>query len=689
MEERIVTTVCGICDANCGVKLRVKEGRVIKVEGMKEHPGSGGRLCPKGAVTLDIAYAPDRLRHPLKRIGKRGEHKWAPISWEEALGIVAERLTEIKDRYGAEAFCLFRGQAADWGAAWAYALRFMNVFGSPNITGPGHQCHLPRVLAHYHTYGVMLPISDYQNAKTVVEWGSNHLNTNLPLTRAIEGALQRGAKLIVVDPIKTNLASKADIWLQPRPGTDGALALSMLNVIINEAIYDKEFVRDWTIGFEELVTLLKDFSPEKGEEISLVPAESIREAARFYATNRPSCLWEGNGLDQHTNVVQTVRALAILRAITGNLDVPGGSVFPPHLPAANIQLREKLSEEKAKKRLNGHELFFSLPLSGMFSMPSAIDAMLTENPYPIKGAMVMGGNPLVSLANTQRVREAFKRLDFLVVVDLFMTRTGDLADLILPAATYLEKTGLTLRSMSGGYILLQQKAVEIEECWPDWKIIFELAKRLGYEKEFPWEDVAEAIDEQLKPSGLTVKQLKENTEGICYQEMRYKNYETKGFMTPSGKVEIYSKTFQEKGYDPLPVYKEPLESPYSQPELTKKYPLIGSSEGKPRPYVQTQLRNIPSLRKLDPEPFVKLNPKDAEVRGIRDGDRVRVSSVRGSVQMKAKVVEAALSGVVVIPWGWGEILPEANFHNLTDDMARCPISGATSSRSFLCEIEKI
>jgi len=687
MEERIVTTVCGICDANCGVKLRVKEGMVIKVEGMKEHPGSRGGLCPKGAAALDIAYAPDRLRYPLKRIGERGEHKWTRIPWEEALDLAATKFTEIKDRYGAEAFCLFRGQAPDWGAAWDYAARFMNVFGSPNITGPGHQCHIPRMIAHYHTYGAMMPISDYQNAKTVVEWGSNSLNTNLPLARAIRGTLQRRAKLIVVDPIKTELASKADIWLQPRPGTDGALALSMLNIIIDEDIYDKEFARDWTIGFEELLKLLKDFPPEKGEEITLVPAKSIREAARLYATNKPSCFWEGNGLDQHTNVVQTVRALAILRAITGNLDVPGGSVFPPHLPTANIQLGEKLPEEKAKKRLNGHEIFFSM--FNMFSMPSAIDAMLTENPYPIKGAMVMGGNPLVSLANTQRVREAFKRLDFLVVVDLFMTRTGELADLILPAATYLEKTGLTFRSMAGGYLLLQQKAAEMEECWPDWMIIFELAKRLGYEKEFPWRDVEGAIEEQLKPNGLTIEKLKENPEGIYYQEMRYKKYETQGFKTPSGKVEIYSKTFQENGYNPLPVYKEPLESPYSQPELAKKYPLIGSSEGKPRSYVHTQLRTIPSLRKLDPEPFVKLNPKDAEVRGIRDGDRVKVSSVRGSVQMKAKVVEVALPGVVVIPWGWGETLPEANFHNLTDDMARCPISGATSSRSFLCEVEKI
>jgi len=379
--------------------------------------------------------------------------------------------------------------------------------------------------------------------------------------------------------------------------------------------------------------------------------------------------------------------LAILKSITGNIDVPGGSVFPPHLHIEDIRLKEKLPEEKAKKRLDGHELFFSV--FDMFSYPSAIDAMLTEDPYPIKAAMVMGGNPLVSLANTQRVREAFKRLDFLIDIDIFMTRTGEIADLVLPAATYFEKTGLTFRGLAGGYLLLQQKAVEMEECWPDWKILFELAKKMGYEKEFPWRDVEDAIEEQIKPSGLTVEKLKQSPEGVFYQAIETKTYEKQGFMTPSGKVEIYSKTFQEKGYDPLPVYKEPSESPYSQPELAKKYPLIGTSEGKPRAFVHTTSRNIPSLRKLDPEPLVKLHPKDTENRGIKDGDLVKVSSARGNIQMKAKVVELAPPGVVVIPWGWGQALPEANFHNLTDDMARCPISGATSSRAFLCEIEKV
>ena len=685
MGEKTITTLCGVCDANCGMVLKVKDEKVIKIEGMKEHPRSGGRLCSKGAAALDILYAPDRLRNPLKRAGERGENKWTRISWEEAMDLMAARINAIKDTHGAESFALFRGQAPDWGPVWDYAVRLMNVFGSPNITGPGHQCHLPRMIANFHTYGSM-PMSDYQNARTIVEWGSNPTNTSVPLDRAIGSALQRRAKLIVVDPVRTELASKADIWLQVRPETDGALALSMLNVIINEEIYDKEFVKDWTIGFESLIAMVRDFSPEKGEEICMVPAKSIREAARLYAVNKPSCMHEGNGLDQHTNGVQTIRALAILKSITGNIDVRGGNIFSPRLPADNILLREKLPEEKAKKRLNDHELFF--PMHDMISLPSIMDAMVTGKPYPIKGAMVMGGNPLVSLSNTQRVKEAFKKLDFLVAIDLFMTRTGELADLVLPAATFLEKTGLTFSHMGGGYLLIQKKAVEVEECWPDWKIIFELARRLGYEKEFPWTDVEGAIDEQIKPSGFRVEELRKSPRGVVHQELKYKTYQRKGFRTPSGKVELFSRTFQEKGYDPLPVYRESMENPRSQPELAKKYPLIGSSSRKMRHYVQTQLYNIASLRKLDPEPFLNLHPKDAGVRGIVNGDKVKISSSRGSIEMRAKVKKVALPGVVVIPWGWGQALPEAGVNVLTDDMARCPISGATSS-TFLCEVEKL
>lgn len=686
MAEEIVTTVCGLCSANCGVRLRVREGRVIKIEGMKEHPGSEGRLCPKGAASLDVAYSPDRLRYPMKRIGDRGEHKWGRISWGEAMDLMAENLNRIKDRYGPEAFCLFRGQAGDWGAAWDYAVRFMNVFGSPNITGPGHQCHIPRMVAHRYTYGIGMPECDFENTRTIVLWGNNPRNTSLPEYLSIEKALRGGARLMVVDSMKTELAATADIWLQPRPGTDGALALSMLNVIINEEIYDKEFVKDWTIGFENLVGLVRDFPPEKGEEISLVPAKTIREAARLYATNRPSCIQEGNGLDQHTNVVQTVRALAILRAVTGNLNVQGGDIAPPRLPAADMRAREKLPEEKAGMKLGRYELFSSI--MEMFSMHSAIDTMITEEPYPIKAAIVIAGNPLVSMANTQRVREAFKRLDFLAVADCFMTRTGELADLVLPAASYFEKSGLTIRSMSGGYLLLQQKAVEMDECWPDWKIIFELARKLGYEKEFPWKNVEEAIEWQLEPSGITLEAIKENQDGMFYQDLKYKTHETQGFRTPSGKVEIYSSIFENNGYDPLPFYKEPLESPLSRPDLLKEYPLIGCSEGKSRFFVHTQFRNIPSLRKSEPEPRVKLNPKDAEARGIKDGDRVRVFTATGSVEMKAALADVTLPGVVAIPWGWGQALAEANFHNLTDDSARCPISGATSSRAFLCDVEK-
>jgi anaerobic selenocysteine-containing dehydrogenase len=563
---------------------------------------------------------------------------------------------------------------------------FHNVFGSPNVVTTGHVCYIPKAMAQLHTFG-RLTVPDYEYANTIVQWGANPTATNVPHAQGIYEALRRGAKLIVVDPMRTKLTSRAHIWLRPRPGSDGALALSMLHVIINEKLYDEDFVREWTVGFQRLADLVQGYPPEKGETITWVPADTIRATARLYATNGPACLAEGNGLEQHTNGVQTARAISILRAVTGNLDVPGGDLFPAFLPTTKIRLLDRLPQEVAARRLDGHELFYAV--NNMTPAPSAIDAMLTGKPYSIKAVLVMGMNPLVSLANEQRVREAFHRLEFLAVADLFMTRTAELADLVLPTATSFEKTGLTPESLRADYVLLQKKIVEVEECWPDWKILFELARKLGYEQDFPWREVEEAIDYQLQPSGLTVERLRSNPAGLTYQgEARYRKYETTGFNTPSGKVEIYSDAFARHGYDPLPTYVEPMESPLSQPDLAERYPLIGNGGSKPAWYCQSQFRNIPSLRHFEPEHLLQMHPQDAETRDLHDGDLVRVTSPRGSIRLKLQISDFVAPGVVAIPWGWGQAIPEANVNRLVDDLARDPISGATACRSFLCQVEK-
>jgi len=338
----------------CGLLVHVENGRAVKVEGDKNSPVNRGKICVKGRYALEYIYHPDRLRHPLKRIGERGEGKWQQIGWEEALDTIANGLSWARDNFGAESIAFVKGSFKS--VMDSYLNRLANVFGSPNVVTEGHVCHAPRTMGAMVTLGFN-PLQDYDYPPNcIVVWGLNPAETNLNRYSGIARALDMGARLVVIDPRNINLAKKADLWLKPRPGSDLALALGMINVIINENLYNRDFVDRWTVGFSELKSHVQDYSPEKVADITWVPADAIREAARLYAQNGPACIAHGNALDQNVNSVQTGRALAILVAITGNLGVPGGEISttsPPALGARSpeLDLREKMPGEKLQNRL--------------------------------------------------------------------------------------------------------------------------------------------------------------------------------------------------------------------------------------------------------------------------------------------------------------------------------------------------
>lgn len=682
----MVTTVCRFCPAGCGMNVYVEGNRAYKVEGLAEDPRTKGILCPKGKAALEVLYSSERILYPLRRKGDKGGGKWEVVNWDVALDDVASKFRNIIKGYGAKAISVYRGQASDWGASWLYALRFMNALGSPNITTPSHLCYTPRTMAHSLTYGGMVE-PDFENTRCLVVWGANPTETNerAPFARQIFEAQARGAKLIVIDPILTRLAENADIWLQVRPGADCALALAMLHVIVKEELYDKDFICEWTVGFDALSRHLKNYSPEQMAETTGVSPDLIREAARLFATTKPSCIFEGNGLDQHLNVVQTVRAICLLRAVTGNIEVKGGDVFPDTLSrgARDIKLLERLPRDVSP--VGGYSFYFDL--TRVVPPPPVIDAIITGKPYPIKAMIVQGGNPVVTLANSRKTEEALRRLDFLVVMDMFMTRTAQLADLILPAATFLETTNLNAYpGMRTNYPLLQQKVVEpLGQAWPDWKLWFELAKRLGLEEDFSWHDVDAAIDYQLEPTGFRAEHLKGRVVVI---PKRYGKFRETGFFTPSKKVELFSSTMAAYGFDPLPRHIDPAEYLPDYAEVSQKYPLLGLNWPRTVFYSHTQFRHILSLRLADPEPLVFLHHRDAAERGIADGDAVVVRSPLGSVVLKAALTDRLLPGTVGLTWGWGEAIPGAGTNELVDDLARDPICGATSNRLFLCEVEK-
>jgi len=690
--NQVIKSTCGLCQIGCGVLVHVDNGTVVKVEGDPESPLNKGILCSKGLASLEYLYHPDRLRHPLKRVGERGEAKWQQISWDEATDTIAGELAQARDSYGAESVAFITGAAK---AGSGYPRRFANAFGTPNVGGMGHVCMVPRQNASRITYG-FYAVPDYEYPPAcIVVWGKNMAATLHHAHQKTIQAIERGAKLMVIDPGEIDLVTKADLWLKLRPGSDLALALGMINVIINEKLYDKAFVDNWAVGFDRLKLHVQDYSPEKVEEITWVPAEMVKAAARFYALNKPACIQWGNGIDQGVNSFQTARAISILRAITGNLGIPGGESqwsLPPLLSWKESSLWDRIPEDKREKRVGAE--YKMLPIEKRVLPQRLIKAILEEKPYPIHAAFIQGANPLLSYSNTQEVFRALKKLDFLVVADMFMTPTAALADIVLPVATYLEFDSIVTPPYSHAVILVQQKVTRVGECRSDYEILCALAEKLSLGEYF-WDTEEECLDATLKPAGLTFQELKK--VGVIFGTKHYRKYEADGFATPSGKVEIYSSQLKEWGFDPLPTYYEPPESPYSAPELAREYPLLFTTWTS-EPYRHSGGRQIATLRALHPEPVVWINTETATKLGIRDGDWVYIETKRGKIRQKAALTTGIDPRVVVADYDWwfpekgaSELYgwAESNINILTDD--KPPYNremGSTNLRGVLCKIYK-
>ena len=566
-DEQLIKTICNLCINYCGLNVYVKGGEIVRVEGNPEHPLSKGYLCPRGEALIDWENSPDRLRYPMKRTN--GE--WKRITWDEALDTVAAKLQEFKEKYGARSVALLPGALDDFSVT-AYAERFRTIYGTPNWYSPD-PCYFDVLRGRRLTLGCLFK-EEPEGSACIVVWGAN-LDTAWPLVaRRTREAVNAGAKLIVIDPKRTPLA-KEGIYIRIRPGTDGALALAMLNVIISENLYDKEFVEKWTVGFDKLREHVKQYSPEKVAEITWVPAEDIRKISRTFATSKPACIMQGiRALGQTRMGIQTSRALCILQAVTGNIGKRGSWTRTP-MPAMT-DLRFPIEEKPIG--VDRHPLFYQVREKryGVVVLTGLADAILSQKPYPIKAVIAQGGNAVVQHPDSNKTIEALKKLELLVVIDLFMTDTAKLAHIVLPAANFLEKTApVVYYALVQGvpYISLRPQVVEpLGECWSEYQIWRELAKRLGFGEHFPWQTDEEVTEYLLKGCTTSYQELKESPNGVFFTPIEYEVYKERGFPTPSGKVEIYSKTMEELGYDALPVYYEPTQSPVSTPELAKLYP---------------------------------------------------------------------------------------------------------------------
>ena len=682
----ITDTICRLCSSCCPIEAEIEKNRLISAKRKSILPNDKQLICPKLNAAADIVYSSERLKKPLI---KDNAGKFQEASWNEALDRMAERFHYYKKESGAQSVCWLRGMAADWGAPWDYVNRLMNAFGSPNAIGNGSVCHVGREFAHTMTYGAMtIPL--LQSARCILVWGKNDRDTNPAAAEGILQARQNGAKLIVVEPIKTWLAAHADIWLQIKPAHDGLLAMSMIHEIISQNRYDADFVGKWTVGFEQLKQTAERFPAEKiARDIWLNP-EAVKEAARIYATTRPACIVDGNGLDMQLDTFDATRAVCMLRALTGNLDVKGGDFIPQPVPVRNLQLKDRLPAG-IKPITGDYPLFNEFSATWGNHVQSCVaDAILDEKPYPVRMLVSQSGNPVTSMMDADRVTRALEKLDFLVVIDMFMTQTARMADVVLPASSCFEKTQLNRAFLRNSLVRIQNQVIEpLADSWPDWKIVFELGRRIGLGKEFPWLTAEEAIDYQLEPSGITVKMLLENPDGVRTSEVRFEKHKNNGFKTPTGKVEFYSEKLAVNGFAPIPYADGFPVEPISFCDQQDQYPILGISGARDNRFTHSQFHQIPSLSLNQSGCAIDIHPNDAKAYGIGEGDKVRVDTPRGWIVMPARKSEVVHPGSIRIAWGWGDSNPGYNLNRLTDDDRRNPIIGTPSGRSFMCRISKM
>ncbi|MGD8982927.1 MAG: molybdopterin-dependent oxidoreductase [Desulfobacteraceae bacterium] len=674
---QMISTLCRMCPQGCGLEVTVENGIPVSLKGSKDHPYSKGWLCAKGRAALDLFHSPHRLSSPLIR----KEGKLVSVEWEEALDFVAERLHRLRDLYGSQSLAIYQGEGIGHQEIKYYVKRFANVYGTPNFMSVGSICNVARTMADTLTFGgVTKP--DIANTHFLIIWGANPFASNEPFpAKEISQLKKRGGKLVVVDPRRTEVASKADVHLAIKPGGDEILILNMLHVILGEDLWDKGFTEKWVPGFHRFhETVVEDrYAPENGEALTGIPSDLVRHLARSYTETKPACISMGNGLEHHSFGTSTMRLLAITKAITGNLDIPGGDLFtprpklrdmtmplpePPMPPIGSEEFRLFCQSRKEARAL---------------SLPKAI---LQEEPYPIKGLIIAGGNPSLEWPHTSQTREALEKLEFLMVIDVVRSPDSQYADAILPACTFLERDEHQVNVYQNLHnITFRRRVVEPAHGLPDQMIWVKLAHKMGLGEYFPWQNCEEGIDHILSPLGVTYRDLVSKGGIYEYEKRRYKKYEDQGFHTPSGKVEIYSERLKGLGYDPSPI----REDAHQKADVSDRFPLHLTTGGNLLCYLHWQFRYIPKLRKMAPEPLFEIHPNTAHQYGLSAGEMAEIRTKDGKIQLKTHLTDNIRPDTIHMPQGW----EEASANELTPSDDTDPISGFPNLKSLRCSVRKI
>jgi thiosulfate reductase/polysulfide reductase chain A len=717
-------TYCGLCHSRCGLLLEMEKGKAVKIKGDKEHPITKGMICSRGQLMIDHLYHPDRINSPIKRIGERGSGQWRRISWDLALDEVAEKLDRLRGIYGAETLAFTHGTFRTYHFD---ERRFNNLFGTPNICGANNICMCPSQAVEYATCGGF-SWGDILHTKCLVLWGHGPSQSDPGLFNQILMAKKNGTRLIVVDPRHISEANMADIWLPIRPGTDVALMLGWLKIIIDEELYDRDFVEKWTVGFDDLRKAVAKYTLNRVAEITWLTTDLILESARTYAKIHPAMIRWGLGIDkQGVNGIQAARARSILRSVTGNMDIQGGEPLGFADPVGKVvshnhlELNEALPPEQRAKQLGADAYpFFGFPgyeriMEANRKLPShymhppqagqicvahprlVFDAMSTGKPYPVRAAISVANNPLLALPNVRRVYEALSSLDLYVVGEYYLTPSAALADYVFPICTTVETTELW---HTPDFCVACPRGIEPlyerRNTYDFWK---GLGVRLGQAEHWPWETINDVWDYCLAPIGLTFEKLIEQN-GILGQR-EYKRYEQYGFGTPSGKIELRSSIFEALGCEPLPVFRKMAHSPLSDPELYEQYPLVLITGSRFMPMYHSEQRHIKKAREKRPDPLVSLHPETASKMGLEEDDWTYVVTPHGRICMRLHISERIDKRMADVEHGWwfperkeaepdlfGVFDSNANILCPDGDEFCSPEIGGWPHTALICRVEK-
>ena len=721
----------GCHPVGCSLKLYTDaNGKLVKVEGDENNPVTQGRLCARCLTLKDYIYNPSRILHPMRRDPKkRGcADAWEEITWDEAFALIKERYDAITSEYGRESIVCFAGTGREGGTMAPFGSRMLCT---PNFcySQSGYACYCPRMAASSYLLGAAYPEVDYAGGlsgryddpeyeipECIVVWGKEPLPSNPDgfFGHAIIDLMRRGTRLIVVDPRNNWLATRADYLLQLRPGTDAALAMAWLNVIIEEGLYDKDFVEYWCYGFDELADRVREMTPARAAEITGVPEDAICRSARMYAEATPASIAWGLALDQKANGMQVGHCLIALMAICGNIDVPGGMRIGDKtmgLNEAGFGFEEGLGKDLIAKMIGAKEYpaYCGLILNSHCDL--TLRAMETGDPYPIKMGFYAGNNLLsCTSAEPERWMRAINdSMEFVIAFDTFMTPSAQATcDVFLPLATIAEREGVVQTHYGSSPVTMgfMNKAVTQGEGMSDMELCFNLGKVLNPHLWEQYDEVRDFIEHLRLGKKYCYEDIRK--EVVLQRYVGYRKYETgllrrdgkPGFNTSTGRIELWSYAFQRFGDDPLPYYIEPQYSPVETPELLDEYPFVLTTGARTYAFFHSENRQIPYCRELNPDPLLEINPVAAKAHHISDGQWVRVRNQFGSCLLKAKVTPIVKENVVHAQHGWW--FPEqdgnaphlygtfqSNINNLVPNFHFGKLGFGAPFKCLLCAVEPV